>query len=390
MKPFRWILLLCLVASPAWSSTNKKLSVEELRGLLTSLQQAKKDDADTAMQLKPVELSEELTSATMNGMADLVPGPLTTEQMYVLETRSSILAPPASDIPTATAPDAAAQQAMLSKAENYVTKTYAQLPQLTASRMMARFQDGVVNPPTYSSTQSGITNNRDPIFEQTMLTVRLMNTKTDTIESENGAEKLVKDKTPWGPNGIVASVGPALTLHAAMDQIMSYGSPKWLRWESINGHQVAVYSFAIDKKKAHFSVTYCCFPVTDTTGTTHVAAPIGAAPGGAPGNMQNSVEWNNFKGNSGYHGELFLDPDTGIIVRLITEAEFKPSDFVHYEDIRTDFAPVTVGGKTLIVPIRSFSVAEIVPNGDANAARFSLRHQMVTEDFKDYQLAISK
>jgi hypothetical protein len=387
MKPVCSILLLCLLATPAWSATNKKLSVDELRSLLTSLQQAKKSDADTALQLKQIELNEELTSSTMNTMADLVPGPLTTEQMYVLEARSSMLAPPPSDIPTAAAPDAAAQQAMLSKAQDYVAKTYSQLPPLTASRMTARFQDGIENPPNYSSVQSGITDNRDPIFEQTMLAVRLMNTKTDTVEFQNGVEKPAKDKTAWGPNGIAASIGPSLPLRTAMDQILSSGSPKWLRWESINGQQTAVYSFAVDKKKAHYAVTYCCFPVTDTTGTTHVASPIGAAPGAAPGNMQNSVEWNTFKANTGYHGELFLDPATGTVLRLILQAQFKPSDFVHYEDIRTDFAPVTVGGETLIVPIRTFTVAEIVPNGDANAARFTLRHQMVTQDFKDYQPA---
>jgi hypothetical protein len=103
--------------------------------------------------------------------------------------------------------------------------------------------------------------------------------------------------------------------------------------------------------------------------------------------MQNNVQWSNFKASSGYHGELFVDPDSGTVVRLITETEFRPSDFVHYEDIRTDFSPMTVGGNTFVVPMRSFTVAEIVPNGDANAARFTIRHQMVTEDYKDYQLA---
>ena len=392
MKCLRWILLLSLITPPAWSASNKKISVEELRDMLTTLQHEKKNDEETATQLKQTELTEQLTAATMNSMAPLISGPLSTEQMYVLEARSSILPPPASDLPSAAAPDAAAQQAMLAKAQDYVSKSYTQLPRLTASRMTARFQDGIVTPPTYSSIQGGITDNKDPVFEQAKVWVRLMNTKTDTIESENGIEKIekndksVKDKTQWGPNGLAASIGPTLALNTAMQEITSNGNPKWLRWESIDGKQVAAYSFAVEKKKTHFSVIYCCFPQTDTTGTTHVASPISAGSN-IPGNMQNNVQWSSFKAGSGYHGELFLDPDTGTVVRLITEADFKPSDFVHREAIRTDFTPMTIGGKTLVVPIRSFNVAEVVPNGDANAARFTIRHQFVTQDYKDYQLA---
>ncbi len=384
MKYLGWILLLSLITPSAWSASNKKLSVEELRDMLTSLQHEKKTDEETATQLKQTELTEQLTAATMNSMAPLISGPLSTEQMYVLEARSSMLPPPASDIPTAAAPDAAAQQAMLAKAQDYVSKSYAQLPHLTASRMTARFQDAMVAPPTYSSIQGGIADNKDPVFEQSKTWVRLMNTKADTIESENGIEKFVKDKTPWGPNGLAASVGPTLTLNTAMQEMASNGNPKWLRWQSINGKQVAVYSFSVEKKKTHFSILYCCFPQTDTTGTTHVGSPISAGAN-IPGNMQNNVQWGSFKASSGYHGELFLDPDTGTVVRLITEADFKPSDFVHHEAVRTDFAPMTIGGKILVVPIRSFTVAEIVPNGDANAARFTIRHQFVTQDYKDYK-----
>lgn len=383
MKDLGWILLLSLIAPSAWSASNKKLSVEELRDMLTSLQHDKKNDEETAAQLKQTELTEQLTAATMNSMAPLISGPLSTEQMYVLEARSSMLAPPNSDIPTAAAPDAPAQQAMLAKAQDYASKTYAQLPHLTASRMTARFQDGIVTPPTYSSIQGGIADNKDPLFEQSKSWVRLMNTKADTVESDKGIEKYLKDKTSWGPNGLAASVGPALTLNTAMQEIAANGNPKWLRWQSINGKQVAVYSFAVEKKKTHFSILYCCFPQTDTTGTTHVDSPISAGAN-IPGNMQNNVQWGSFKASSGYHGELFLDPDTGTVVRLITEADFKPSDFVHHEAVRTDFAPMTVDGKTLIVPIRSFNVAEIVPNGDANAARFTIRHQFVTQGYKDY------
>jgi hypothetical protein len=37
--------------------------------------------------------------------------------------------------------------------------------------------------------------------------------------------------------------------------------------------------------------------------------------------------------------------------------------------------------------VRSFTIAEVVPNGDSFATHFAVRNDLVTEDFKDYQLA---
>ncbi|MGP8173240.1 MAG: hypothetical protein ACLP7O_01680, partial [Terracidiphilus sp.] len=114
MKRFGWILVLLLAASPAWAA--KKITVQQLKDLLISLQQEKKTDADVAVQLRQVELTEELTLATMNSMVNYVPGPYSTEQIYVLEARSALLAPPAADLPATPAPDAATQKAILDKA----------------------------------------------------------------------------------------------------------------------------------------------------------------------------------------------------------------------------------------------------------------------------------
>jgi tetratricopeptide (TPR) repeat protein len=389
MKPFGWILILLIAVSPAWSISTKKITVQELKDLLTAAQAAKKSDDEVALQLKQVELSEELTTSTMNSLSGLVPGPLSTEQMYVLEARSALLAPPASDLPTAAAPDTAAQQAMLAKTSDYASKSYAQLPPLTATKMTARFQDGVeaVHNSGMKQTMSG---SDDPVWEQTSLYTRLMNTHSDTVETVNGVEKASKDKTQWGMNNMVASVGPALSLDTILQEATGSGTLKWLRWESINGIQIAVYSFTVDKKKTHYAINYCCFPETMTAGVMHFSSSGSAASGGsgtvAKGNLQTANDWKNFKTTAGYHGELFLDPASGTIVRTVTQADFKPSDFVHYEYIRTDYAPVPAGGKSLFVPVRTFTIAEIVPNGDSFAAHYAVRHNLVTQDYKDYQL----
>ena len=144
MKRFVWILAVLLASSPAWAA--KKITVQQLKDLLSSLQQAKKTDAEVAAELKQVVLNEELTRTTMNSLVGYVPGPYSTEQIYVLEARSAVLPPPASDLPATPPPDAAAQKVILDKAFDYATKTYAALPAVTATRTTIRMQDNIEAP----------------------------------------------------------------------------------------------------------------------------------------------------------------------------------------------------------------------------------------------------
>src|SRR5579862_4287034 len=120
MKRLGCIIALILIAIPAWPA--KTITVAELTDMLKSMQQAKKSDDDMAAALKQVVLSEQLSRSTMNQLAEYVSGPATTEQVYVLEVRSANLAPPATDIPTTPAPDAAGQKAILDKTADYAAK----------------------------------------------------------------------------------------------------------------------------------------------------------------------------------------------------------------------------------------------------------------------------
>ena len=297
-----------------------------------------------------------------------------------------MLAPPDTDIPKTAPPDAPAQKALLAKAQDYATKTYPQLPRFTATRLTGRFQDGVETIQTFTGINVKPLSDNDPLWEQVRHYVRLMNTHTDTIEVDNGIEKPGgKDTTPWGRNGLVNSMLPSLPLNLLMSEAVSSGNPKFLRWETIAGHQTAVFAFAVDKKKSHYAINYCCFP--DTSSVGNVLYSGSASHPVDNGNLATISSWKPFNAKSSYHGELFLDPDSGVVLRTIVEAEFKPSDFVHYEDIRVNYAPMPIGAQNLYVPVRSFTIAEIVPNGDSFASHYGIRRQFVTQDYKDFQAA---
>ncbi len=395
MKSVGWALILMLAALPAWAS--REITVGQLEDLLRSLHQDKKSDAEVATALKQVELTQELTVAAMNSLVSFVPGPLSTEQIYVLEARSADLIPPASDLPSTPTPDAAAQHAILAKAANYVTQIFDQLPALSATKTTLRFQDNV----EAVAASSGISGSaRDvvtaPGFSNPATFIHYINSSSAQVLSDHGAEKLpaAKEKIPWGANKMIALEEPDPSLGVVFKEAQAASAIQWLRWELVNGKQIAVYSFAVPKKKSRLAVNVCCFPKVSQAGvatfyTATTAATLGGdsggGGGGVTGNFQTNTDWHNYKATVPYHGEFFIDPNTGIIVRMITLAELNPAEVVHQLDTRIDYGPLKVGDTVVVAPVKTIINTEVVPNGDSGAGRYSTRRTLFTSEYKDYR-----
>ncbi|HEY6491288.1 MAG: hypothetical protein WCC26_12155 [Terracidiphilus sp.] len=393
MKKLGWVVILALAsAAPAWCA--KKVTVADLKSTLDTLHSQNKSDADVANALKQLELSEELTRATMNSLVADLPGPLSTEQIYVLEARSAILTPPASDIPTAAAPDASAQKAILDKATDYVTKTYSQLPALSATKTTIRFQDNVETAAPSSGMHGSATDvSTGSGFVNPYQFIHYINSTDSHVTSDHGAEISTtdKDKTPWGANKMIALQEPDPSLDAVFKEAQEAGDIKWARWELVNGKQAAVYSYDVPRKKTHMALNVCCFPEVSQTGVANFKSAatggLTGGSGGASGNFQTNTSYDiHYKATAPYHGEFFVDPDTGVVVRMITEPELKQSDVVHQVDERIDYGPVTVGGKSLVLPVKTIIDTEVVPNGESGSAgKFSIRRTLFTSEYKDYQ-----
>jgi hypothetical protein len=418
MKRFGWVLVLLLLTAPTWAA--KTLTIQQLKDLLVSMQQSNKSDAEVAIKLKQLALCEELTLSTMNNLLIFAPGPQSLEQMYVLEARSADLAPPASDLPSTPAPDAAAQQAILAKTAAYVTTVYALTPALTATKTTLRYQDNVEGVASSSGISSSAKSLETGSLFSNLATSYFHSTEAPVV-SEHGAEMLPaeKDKTSWGANSMIALLQPDPSLGSIFQQAQATGSIKWLRWELVNGRQVAVYSFGVPKKDSRLEVDICCFPIFKQTGdmTFYQAmtnempiVPVnvnmyGTPPGpdsgdmggasqsvggGVKGTFQSNTEWRDFKAIVPYHGELFINPGTGIVVRMIIETELKPDEVVDQMDTRIDYGPVKVGDRLLVAPVRTFITTEVVPNGESGASMIRTRHTMFISEYKDYRPAGAK
>ncbi len=370
MRRFSWTLMLLLL-TPAMAAT--KMTVDQLKQTLTEMKQSGKSDEDVATRLKQVELTEELTHSAKTGLLQFLPGELSTEQILILQGRSAFLPPPAENVPTTAAPDATAQKAILGKASDYLNKTYDQLPAFTASKMISRYQDDVTN----TSSSPGLTVNGPNSY------VRLADADTERVETEKGVEKPgEKDKTNWGQNGQVSPPAPIPTLAALFQEASDGGKLTFERWQVVESKNVAVFTFAVDKKKSRYDVAYCCFPKTDTA--TGVATMGTFAP--VPGEIQSVTSYRPFKKTVSYHGEFYVNPEDGSILRVITYAELKPTDYVHLEAVRTDYSPVVVDGKEYVLPLDTVTMNEVVPNGESNSIAYSVRHTLFNVTYANYQM----
>jgi hypothetical protein len=397
MKWFCWILLLSTIATPAMAA--KRISVGQLEDLLRSLQQDKKNDTVTATALKQVELSEELTRSIMNNLMSIAPGPRTKEQIYVLEARSADLIPPSSDLPAAPAPDVAKEHAILDRAAAYASGVYDQLPALSATRTTLRFQDNIEVAASSGISGKATADVVPPGFSNPAAFVHFINSTEAQVSIEHGIEQMPTDapRTNWGANKMIALQEPNPSLGIVLKEAQASSSLKWLRWELVNGRQAAVFSFSIPKKESRLAVNVCCFPVTGQTGNLSSSdrptgpdmadVSHGATGPVAHGDFQTSTSWSNFKSGVPYHGEFFIDPDSGIVVRMITEAELKPTDVVHQVDTRIDFGPAAVNGKVLIVPLKTVINTEVVPNGESGEGGYATRRTLFTAEYRNYQIA---
>jgi len=291
---------------------------------------------------------------------------------------------------------------------------------LTATKTTLRYQDNI----EAVASSSGISSGAKPMEAGSLFPNHLtsfFHSTEASIASEHGAEKSPseEDKTHWGANGMIALQQPDPSLGSIFQQAQAAGSIKWLRWELVYGRQVAVYSFGVPKKDSRLEVDICCFPIVNQAGVAafyqvltnelavvNVSASYGSqAPpadsgdmggasqstgGGAKGTLQTNTEWRDFKAIVPYHGELFINPGTGIVVRMIIETELKSDEVVQQMDTRIDYGPVKAGDRLLVAPVKTFITTEVAPNGESGVSMYRTRRTMFISEYKDYRPAGAK
>lgn len=338
----KWIFCALLIAATLPAFAARPVTVEQLEQILAAQKSAHKGDVESAKQIGSLELTEQLTPLKLDEViANWRPGVKTAEVLGMLADASAALAPPPSEIPSVAKPDIATQRAMMSAAIQYVSATLRHLPDFLATRVTRSFDDS----PTVVG-HSGFAPHAE---------MHLVGTFNRTVTYRNGWEVLdstasgSKHGGAVGPEGMSTwgEFGPVLGI-ILTDAVK--GKLMWSRWERTAFGQAAVFHFAIPQEASHYIVDFCCVWKALSAG------------GPNSGNQVNAdADFNNeqisYHGTPAYHGDLYVDPMTGSILRVALEAELKETNVITRAAIVVQYGKVDIGGSTFLCPVHSVAIS---------------------------------
>jgi hypothetical protein len=336
------LTILMTVALPCLAAV-RQVTVAQLHEMLAALQTAGKNDGDRAQQLISLELTEQLTQPTLDRITtEFKPGPKTVLSLKLLADSSAFLEPPAGELPDKAPPIAAEQRAMMKSFINFVAVTQHHMPDFLATRLT----DSYDNSPQ-SVTHSGWAPHTD---------LHPAGTFSHHIVYRNGQEVLdrhsdssgAKPKNEPTPVGLVSfgEFGPAL---GVILTDASKGILKWSHWEQTAAGPVAVFHFEVPQAASHYTVNYCC-----VRGSQDTAGAIGFGMDANNASLDGS---DSYHGTPSYHGNLYLDPATGAVLRVTVESDLKPSDPIMRAATSVQYGPVEIGGNSYICPVHSIAIS---------------------------------
>jgi VWFA-related protein len=320
MRRLVFLLLLTGITSPAFAA--KRVTVEQLQQALAAAQG--KPDAELAQWLSGLELTERLSAARLAQLKTALQGEKARQALVALADSSSFLAPPPAEIPAAAAPDFAEQRRIMALTVTYVSKAIPQLPNFFATRETTRFED------TPQLQKDNFFVPYQPLHRVGVSRATVLYRDGREVV-DSGAGKKPQPMTEGLTT--VGAFGPILgtvLLDAAQSKLA------WSRWEQGPAGKQAVFNYAVPREKSHYEVNYCC--VAEEAAT--VVANL-----------------HPYRRIVGYRGEIAVDPASGTILRLLVEADLKPTDPVSKAGILVEYGPVEIGGKTYFCPVKSVSIS---------------------------------
>jgi hypothetical protein len=342
----RWILLAMLIAAALPASAAKRVTVAQLEQVVTADAASHKPDADMVRQFGGMELTERLTDATLDRLtAQLVRGSQAMVALQLLADQSAFLNPPASELAGIAVPDAAAQQAMLHAAKDYVAQTLPHLPNLLATRTTIRYED----------TPRSVKQGDWPV--RAGLHLVDSEHREISIREEQDYQSAGKDSAAWHEQSGLTSGGEfGSTLGMVMSDLVN-GHTDWAYWEQTGAGAVAVFHYSVPRSVSHFEI------IGSRQGQAALeghAAPDGGSRGTAGVAVTSTPVASNasiVRNRPGYHGSLWVEPASGTILRITIEADAKDSAPFRRAAMMVEYGPVPIGDRTIVCPLRSLALS---------------------------------
>ena len=342
----RWALIpvyLLWMAFPSWAA--KRMTVAQLEQALIADSAAHKSDAEIARKLNSTELSERLTDVTLGRLNKHFPsGSRSAMALLLLADRSAFLEPPARELPSMPAPDAAAQQHLMQAAQRFALETLPRLPNLLATRTTFSFDDS-----PQEGTNGGYLERLGLHLVSSLKTaVSVHDEREKSSTSAGPAPSQVKaGLTTWG------EFGSALLIILSDS---SQGKTTWSHWERTSAGLMAVFHYEVSRSASHYEIDTPIEEIQTNGGSNRWARTggVGAITVPATNRMRRS--------KPGYEGSLWIDPATGTITRLTLVADLKGNPALEHAAILVEYGPVHIADKTLICPVRSLALSSAPPS----------------------------
>jgi hypothetical protein len=235
-------------------------------------------------------------------------------------------------------PDLDAQRRIMAAVADYVSKTIPKLPNFFATRRTIRFEDWPFNylamgmvPIRYIPLHVVAESSATVLYRDGREVVDAEPVVMDRKSSRRGG-----GLSTWGVFGPILGI---VLVDAGQSKL------SWSHWEQGEAGPLAVFRYQVPQDKSHYEVKWCC--------------------------MYGSKNADEIQRISGYHGEMAVDPENGAILRLsvIADPEIKTlsrlneiSDLkeevpISVANMMVEYAPVEVGGKSFICPVKSVSLS---------------------------------
>lgn len=336
------IFLIALPALAADKALQEKVTVDQLAERIAA--QRRRSDKDLARTLDELELTQRLPAPRRAELLAFMRGDKSRQAFAILADLAEIYDPPATEIPTDSAPSLDDQKAIIARAVDFAATTVQILPRFYAARDTIRFQREspahIVREPRPASAwidlDTGTLHVIKPITAEapSLKPFRFVDAQHATVLYRGEQEVAENDPRPgekktaehgaetWG------EFGPFLRL--ILTDILNT-APEWLHWEKGETGPLAVFRFDVPRDKSHYTVRYCCVPLIGNL----MLHPVSDIPP--------------------YSGQIFIDPATGAVMRLllITRPAYIP---IERADIAVEYAFVDLGGKQYLCPRRSVSI----------------------------------
>jgi hypothetical protein len=315
------VAMAILLQIPALAA--EKVTVTQLENVVALCQG--KADKDAARKIDTLTLSERISRERYKKLDAELPGQRSRAALLVLADAAAFLDLPASDLPVVAPPSIDKQRKIVISAVNFASETTHKMPDFFATRDTTQFQSTrparkimVLPAPTRTVGRTEL--ERTEPFRQvgeSRVTVHYRDGK-EVVEKQPGKE--VSPEFGVTSRGEFGELLPSATSDLAQSKIA------WSHWEQGETGLLAVFQFDVPKDKAHYQWTYCC----------------GLASDGKPQPVSE---------REAYHGEIAINPKTGVVFRLKVKTE--PSEPILEASEVVEFGPVELGGRTYILPVRN-------------------------------------